>query len=437
MLCGLILRLFVANDFFLHEWDEQFHALVAKNLIKHPLIPTLYDNPILPYDFKAWNMNHIWVHKQPIPLWTMAASMCLFGVNEIALRLPSILLSTIGIGLIFYIGKYFFSEKTGLLAAFFFSINGLIIEMAGGRFATDHIDIFFMFFIELAVFLTICFVKHKKPAYNVLIGVAIGFAILTKWLTALIVLPIWVLIIWQSGQFKFLEAVKYFAIMVLVCISVFLPWQIYIFKVFPIEASWESHYNMKHITEYLDDHKKPLYYFFNQIRINYGELIYLPLAWFTWEIFKNKRKNWWAIGIWIFIPLIFFTIVKTKMQAYILFIAPALFLITAEFWNVLSSAEKNGYKKWFYNFILFLLIALPIRYSIERIKPFDNSERKPKYVDNLKKLNERNISRGVLFNYPKPIEAMFYTDLTVYPNLPETKIILELQKKRVSDINER
>lgn len=120
MLCGLILRLFVANDFFLHEWDEQFHALVAKNLIKHPLIPTLYDNPILPYDFKAWNMNHIWVHKQPIPLWTMAASMCLFGVNEIALRLPSILLSTIGIGLIFYIGKYFFSEKTGLLAAFFF-----------------------------------------------------------------------------------------------------------------------------------------------------------------------------------------------------------------------------------------------------------------------------------------------------------------------------
>jgi hypothetical protein len=24
---------------------------------------------------------------------------------------------------------------------------------------------------------------------------------------------------------------------------------------------------------------------------------------------------------------------------------------------------------------------------------------------------------------------MFYTDLTVYPNLPETKIILELQKK--------
>ncbi len=75
MVCGLMLRVYTSSDFFLHFWDERYHALVAKNLIKHPLIPTLYDDPILPYNYKNWTESHIWVHKQPLPLWTMAASM--------------------------------------------------------------------------------------------------------------------------------------------------------------------------------------------------------------------------------------------------------------------------------------------------------------------------------------------------------------------------
>jgi len=144
ILCGLGLYMFVSADFFLHDWDERYHALVAKNLIKHPLVPTLYDNPLLPYDYKNWAGNHIWLHKQPFPLWTMASSLYIFGVNEIVLRLPSIIMSSVGILLTFSIGKYFFDKKVGFLAAFFFSINGLIIEMTGGRVATDHIDISFM-----------------------------------------------------------------------------------------------------------------------------------------------------------------------------------------------------------------------------------------------------------------------------------------------------
>jgi 4-amino-4-deoxy-L-arabinose transferase-like glycosyltransferase len=108
VICGLALRIYTSTDFFLHSWDERYHALVAKNLIQHPLTPTLYDNPVLPYDYRNWKANHIWLHKQPLPVWTIAASMRLFGVNEIALRLPSIILSTIGILLTFLICSHFF-----------------------------------------------------------------------------------------------------------------------------------------------------------------------------------------------------------------------------------------------------------------------------------------------------------------------------------------
>ncbi|MBS1775154.1 MAG: glycosyltransferase family 39 protein [Bacteroidetes bacterium] len=428
MVCGLILRIYTSMDFYLHDWDERYHALVAKNLIHHPLTPTLYDNPILPYDFKNWTANNIWVHKQPLPLWTMALSMWLFGINEIALRLPSIILTTIGIGLTFSIASFFFNKKVGYLTAFLFSINGLVIELTGGRVATDHIDIFFLFFVELAIYFSILFSQKQKTIYNIAAGVSIGAAILSKWLPALIVLPIWFLLITDSKNFKTKQIVFQFLLLFATCVVVFLPWQLYIFKAFPTEASWEASFNFKHITEVLEEQTGPFYYFFDKIRINYGELIYLPLIWFSWQAIKTKNKKRFAILIWFWIPFLFFSFAKTKMEAYILFTAPALFIMTADFWFMLFSYRTNHKFKWLFNVILFLLIVLPIRYMIERVKPFHNADRNPQWVTELKKLNEGKIKNGILFNYDRPIEAMpkFYTNLTVYQNIPDKSEIEKL-----------
>jgi 4-amino-4-deoxy-L-arabinose transferase-like glycosyltransferase len=430
IICGLALRIYTSTDFSLHVWDERYHALVAKNLINHPLTPTLYENTILPYDYKNWTANHIWVHKQPLPLWTMAASMCFFGINEIALRLPSIILTTIGIWLSFFIGSYFFNKKIGYLTAFFYSINGLIIELTGGRVATDHIDIFFLFFVELSIVFSIIFVQKKKTIYNVLVGVSIGAAILSKWLPALIVVPIWLLVVIDSGKFSPKEIIFQFIILLSTCILIFLPWQLYIFKTFPSEASWEASFNFKHITEVLEGRTGPFYYFLDKIRINYGEMIYLPLLWFFWKTFRNiKDKKRLSITIWFLIPLLFFSIAKTKMQAYIIFTSPALFVMTSEFYFMLAEYKKNHKLKWLFNLILILLIALPIRYTIERVKPFEKSDRLPQWVTDLKNLNNKKFEKGVLFNYDKPIEAMFYTNLTVYPYIPDEKVINNLIEK--------
>lgn len=427
MICGLAIRFYTSTDFFLHTWDERYHALVAKNLIQHPLIPTLYDNPILPYDFKNWAGNHIWVHKQPLPLWSMATSMYIFGVNEIALRLPSIILSTLGIWFTFFIGRYFFNKKIAYLSAFLFSINGLIIELTGGRVATDHIDIFFLFFIELAIVFSILFVQKQKTIFNILAGISIGAAILSKWLPALIVIPIWLLLVWDSGQFKPKQVILQFLVLLTTCILVFLPWQIYIFNAFPLEASWEASFNFKHLTVAIEERTGSIFYFLNRIRINYGELIYLPVIWFLYKTVTNyKDKKRLAIIIWFYVPLIFFSIAKTKMQGYILFTSPALFLMTSEFYFFLADYRKNHKLKWLFSLVLIFLIALPINYMIERVKPFSNRERNPEWVTDLKKLNSKNIENGVLFNYDHPIEAMFYTNLTAYRNIPDQKVISNL-----------
>jgi 4-amino-4-deoxy-L-arabinose transferase len=264
---------------------------------------------------------------------------------------------------------------------------------------------------------------------------SIGAAVLSKWLPGLIVLPIWLLIVIDSGNFKPKLIIVQFITLLITSIIIFLPWQIYIYHAFPLEAYWEASYNFKHITEVLSEQKGSFYYYIDKIRINYGELIYLPVLWYLWKILKNMPdKKQLAICIWFIIPLIFFSLAKTKMQAYLLFASPALFIITADFWFMLNEYKKNHKLKWIFNLILILLIALPIRYSIKRIKPFKKAERKPQWVMDLKELNEKKIVKGVLFNFNKPIEAMFYTNLTVYPNMPNFRSIVDIQKRGYSII---
>ncbi|MBL7831969.1 MAG: glycosyltransferase family 39 protein, partial [Saprospiraceae bacterium] len=92
---------------------------MAKNLTSNYLEPTLYKDPILPFDFKAWNRNHIWLHKPPLTLWFMSASISVFGNTEFAVRLPSLIFSLLSIVLSFKIILKLFDLKTALIVAYF------------------------------------------------------------------------------------------------------------------------------------------------------------------------------------------------------------------------------------------------------------------------------------------------------------------------------
>lgn len=424
---GLLLRVYAATDLFLHEWDERYHALVAKNMMDHPLRPTLYEHPVLPYNYQDWSGNHIWLHKQPAPLWFMALSLKLFGISEIALRIPSILLSTLAIWLTYGIARHYADKKTALLAAFLHAIHGLVIELTGGRIATDHIDLFFLFFIELGIYFCVRFLRRLQWQASLLIGLSTGLAVLTKWLPALIVLPVWVLL--ARGQLGWNKLLIHFLIIAGVAGAAFLPWQVYIFQVFPLEAAWEQSYNTRHFSEGLEGHEQAWYFHLEKMGRIFGELIYLPLAWFTYkrarQLFHGKRADL-SLLAWIWVPYIFFSIAQTKMQAYTLFCAPAFFILTALFFRYLSIYKRRlRFPLYATNMVLALLILLPVRYSIERAKPFSVRERSPEWAEQMKALREQYEmeERMVVFGVERPIEFMFYTGATAYPSLPGPGVV--------------
>lgn len=430
IVAGFILRVYVSSDNYLHPWDERYHALVAKNMISHPLTPTLYEDPVLPYDYKEWYSNHYWVHKQPMPLWFISASLQVFGINEFAVRIPGILLTTLGILLVYYIGNFFFNKRVAFISALLYSMNGLIIELTGGRVATDHYDTFFLFFIQLAVFFCIKFINSERKGYNILVGVAIGFAILTKWLPALIVLPIWFILVYDSGKFSKQQIFIQSVLLVFALVVVALPWQIYSARAFPLETAWEQYYNNLHLTDVLEGRSEVRWFFLERLRISYGDLIYLPLIWFTIQTLKGKFLNkQYALLIWVFIPVIFFTIAETKMQGYILFTAPALFIITGLFFDKINELKFSGFKRVFSVIVLALLILLPFRYCVERTKMLNPNTTSTEWVNDLKKLGETNHGKAILFNYPRPIEAMFYTDFIAYNTIPDIESLNRIQKQ--------
>lgn len=425
---GLLLRVYTASDLYLHQWDERYHALVAKNMMEDPLHPTLYKNPILPYDYKNWTANNTWLHKQPLSLWTIALSFKLFGINEIALRLPSLIFSLLGILLTFGIGKIMFSKRVGFKAAFLFSIHGLIIEIGAGRVATDHIDLFFLFFVELSIYLALLFAKSQKPLYNILCGISISAAILSKYLPALVVLPLWLLFMMQYNSQNYKKIAMHFLILIWIIITLVLPWQIYIHQAFPLESSWESSYNFRHLTEVIEEQSGNWFYHFNKMRIIYGEIIYIPLIWLGYKTTKRRINfNRWVILLWIAIPFLFFSFAQSKMQAYTLFTAPAIFIMTALFWNYLLRYKNKFRYKWLIYTVVILLVALPIRYSIERIKPFENLDRNPQWTKNIRALKTIAPERKkVIFNEPHYVETMFYTDIIAYDFIPSKEIIKDL-----------
>lgn len=414
----------MCSDTYLHKWDERFHALVAKNLIQHPLKPTLFENQVLEPENLDWRYSHIWLHKQPLPLWAIACSLKIVGMNEFAVRIPSLFLSILSILITYLIAKKIFNKNIALLAAFFQAINGLIIEITSGLVATDHVDLFFMFFIQCAIYLIIIHQENKKNSLLILIGIMLGLAILCKWLPALIILLLFYFYKNTSlfSKTKLLQC----SIILIVSVVIVLPWQLYAYTNYLKYYTVEQENNLKHFFNVLDEQTGNYLYYLDKVRINYNDFIYIPLIWLIYKTFKTKNNTKIFLFLWIFVPIIFFTIAQTKMQAYILFISPALFIVLSTFIVILYKLKINTALKYV---VIVLFFISAIITTTDRIFLATNFNQEIA-IKNLKLkkhlLNSKNV---VLFNCNNYIEAMFYFDCTSYNFMPNSKQIHELKNK--------
>ena len=278
IIAAIPLKYFIISlDGFLNTWDESFHALVAKNMSDFPLKPMLYKNPLLDYDYTFWSGNHIWLHKQPLFLWQSALCIKIFGANEIAFRLPTLLLSIIFILVLYRMGTLLISKASGYLASLFFVLSFFINNLTSGRYPLAENDVIFMIYIGLSCWAYLEYCHSKKPIWIILIGVFSGFAVLTKWLVGLLVYSAWGFNIITQFKNNISETLKKF-IPLLKSLSItlllFLPWTIYTFIRFPVEAKYELSLNARHFSEAIENHIGGYDFHFNMMNQIYSPFNY-------------------------------------------------------------------------------------------------------------------------------------------------------------------
>lgn len=455
LLGALGLRVFaILLDPFINLWDEQYHALVAKSMLEDPFHPMLYTNPVLPFDYHNWSSNHTWLHKQPLFLWQIALSFKLFGVNEVALRLPSLVMSTLTVLLIWKTGKTILNERSAFYGALFFAAGSYGLEMVSGLQTTDHNDVAFLFYVTASIWAYTEYEKAHSKSWMLLIGLFAGLAVLNKWLTGLLVYSGWGLAILLDAQRRGSFKQYYHLIMSLVVsVVVFLPWQLYILNAFPTEAQHEFAYNTAHFTEVVEGHGGTPWFHFEAIEVLYGKLaIYLlPIAIISFAYQLAGRYSRTAFIAYIAIVYCFFTLAETKMSSFTFVISPIIYLALGSLLNhcvrLMEPKADNRLKRLSMKFgmvsVLFALCLISFDLKEKQAKHSFWDYDKHYFGYRTVRTNAKSVATALASRIPSKnyvifncnqhenIPIMFYTGYTAYDYIMTLKEYTHLKTKGV------
>jgi 4-amino-4-deoxy-L-arabinose transferase-like glycosyltransferase len=275
--------------------DEVFHAIVARNFLKHPLTPTLVDQPFLVYDRNDWLANHIWLHKPPMALWQIALSYSIIGVGTLALRLPSAILSTLAAWLTYLIGCHLLDRKAALIAAALQAFNPVILMLVNGYVFSDHVDISLLFWTELAIYFLVRAVQSPGHANLILCGVAQGLAFLSK------TYPAFLVTILAVAAFRRIK-IKGLLVILLSTALTIAPWLIWTAIRFPHEFAHENLQILHHLNENVENWAAPwdqvvFYYWISIFHVYYPTII-ASAAIFLFHAWREKRFNSMLILVW-------------------------------------------------------------------------------------------------------------------------------------------
>lgn len=393
--------------------------------MEDPWVPVLKKVMYADYDPFQWCCNHIWLHKPPLFMWQMALSMKIFGVSEWAMRLPSALMGTIMIVMLYRIALLLTGKKrVALWAALLLALSNFHLYMTAGIRGMDHNDVAHGFYILASFWAYAEYQRQQKWYWVVWIGIFAGAAILVKWLTGLLVFLGWGIQIGVSllRQGNNSSPVLHFIAALLVCCIVFMPWQWYILSAFPDLALHEYEFNRRHITEVLENNGGGVFYYVEAFPFLLGSGLALLLIPGVWTVCRNNTANsvlyiHFLISIG-FVFIFFSFVVKTKVMTYLFCIVPPALIFMASGFEWIR--EKLRYRWMQYGLAVIITVLTLNPFKIISYVSDDNELRKQRIANTrlYKKLHEElpaDVRIVMNVNSYEDVDVMFYNpDITAY-----------------------
>lgn len=328
--------LLIGRDPFLHPWDEQFHALVAKNLAADWTRPLLRARPVLPYDYRVWGNNHVWLHKQPLFLWQMALSLKAFGASALAVRLPSALLGTLFLWPAYRLGRLAASPAVGYYLAVLFAFAYYPLELTTGWQSVDHADVAFGAYVGASLW---AYAEQRRAGaraggWAAAVGLFAGAALLCKWLPGLVVYAVWAgEALLTPARRNRAEAGRGLGAVALTAL-LSLPWQVYTHRRFPLESAFEARYAAQHFAHVLEGHGEPWHFYLgHNLWYQYQWVVLLVGAGLVVTLRHPARDGRRRPLLWSGALLFaFFSAAATKMPSYTFVAAPGVLFLAAAAW---------------------------------------------------------------------------------------------------------
>lgn len=437
ILFGFGLRFRAANHPYISQWDEAYHALVAKNMTAHPFEPTLYEEEALPADGLDWTRTRVWLHKPPLPLWLMSAGIAAFGEGELAFRLPAVALDTLMILLVFLLAAELFGatgRPAGIFAAALYAINPLMIRLVSGRIPDDTPHAVNVFFIALTVLLFAVSARRNSRVYAAAAGFSLGLGTLCMSAVALLGLAVSLPLLLSMRGFR--GTGRLLAVAFAMFVVAAAPWPLYCLSRWPELWRHESALQVGHLFTALDGHAHSWWWYLKILPVQYGgsavfvrAALLAALLYAARAAVRGRECGPAAAVCWVLIPYIFFSLIATKLYAYVCVATPAICLLwgfgAASLWEARGGRSRS--------LVLAALIVSGVyagEVAVERwradypVCPWNTVYDYPAFRAVMLKL--RGVpGPKVLLNVGdnKSPQAMYYSGAAAYPDAPEPALV--------------
>lgn len=277
-------------------------------------------------------------HDKPILIyWLQAASAHLFGLNEFALRLPSVLAGLTWVWALFAFTRRHLDGVTAGVAAMLLALSLFVGLIAKAAVADALLNLF----LALALFDIYNHFRHPSRYLLLRIFVWLGLGFLTKGPVA-VVFPVLVsgLLYLGDGRWREWLRLVFDPMGLLLFVAIVLPWHIAVY----LDSGWAFfegfylHHNLARYGNAMEGHSGGVFYY-----ALVAPLLLMPFS--GW--FLNTLGNWRAaLGdpldrfawLWFFSVLLVFSFSGTKLPHYMLYGITGVVLLMARYRDRLHNA---------------------------------------------------------------------------------------------------
>ena len=304
---ALLLFIPFLGSVHLFDWDEINFAESAREMLVTGNYGTVQ------IDYKAF-----W-EKPPLFIWMQYLSMHIFGINEMAARLPNAICGLFSILILYRIGRKLYDEKFALLWVLAYA--GSVLPFV--YFKSGIIDPWFNLFIFIGLYYLIQFknreVDSKGIVFILCSAISLGLAILTKGPVALLIAGLVVAVYFVLNKFKFPTKWWHILLFFVVLLAVGSAWFIYMALNGKFEVIQEFFvYQIRLFQTHDAGHSGFLLY--HPVILFFGVFPASIIALLSYKkvnhdtLYQRDFHKWMTILFWV--VLILFTIVRTKIVHY-------------------------------------------------------------------------------------------------------------------------